>query len=138
MNEYQTKLINLRVRKVTAKNYFTLSSLVDEYDKLVEELMEDKENKNMTTTEQDSDLLLANQFSEAIDNVIEEILPLIDAKNLYYIINLKVKRLFEEYKDTALYGFHYDEFREAIISKIKLIIKREEDKKKEYFELSNK
>lgn len=40
---------------------------------------------------------------------IEEILPLIDEKNLYYIINLKLKRIIELYKDTVLYDCSYYE-----------------------------
>lgn len=95
----------------------------------IEELL--KEPTDMMTSEQDQDVILADQFSEAIDKLIQEILPLIDAKNLYYIITLKVKKVFEEFKDTALYDCSFDEFRENIISKIR-VIKREEDKKKEY------
>ena len=41
--KYQTRLNNLRVRKVTANNFFTLSDLVEDYDKLAEELVKEKE-----------------------------------------------------------------------------------------------
>lgn len=86
---------------------------------------------NKMTNLKDQDVILADQFSEAIDNLIEEILLLIYAKNLYYIVNIKVKRVYEFFKDTVLYGCSFDQFRENIISKIR-VIKREEDKKKEY------
>ena len=127
-NCFSTKCKEPNLSFNTLRVNITLENLIMEFKRRVDSLL--IKSKEMTI-DKNQDLILADQFSEAIDNLIEEILPLIDAKNLYYVINLKTKRVFEEFKDTVLYGCSFDELRENIISKIR-VIKREEDKKKEY------
>lgn len=70
-------------------------SKVNKFHKELDEILQAK-------TEQDQDLVLVNQFIEALDKVSREMQPLDENDNIGYVLITKLKRVYEVYKDTVL------------------------------------
>lgn len=93
------------------------------------EKLQEHQNKEEKDMIQDKDIMLVQQFIEAMEKLEKEMEPLLNDPNSGYILTTKLKRIYDFYKDSVLCLSSFESFRDNVVYKIRK--KTEEEKKKE-------